>query len=163
MQAPFDNRPGVFLLQRLFKRAAYRPRTHGKLGGQPKGGLRAAAFSDNHMQAITASHLTDRDVAIGISHSGSSKDIVDALKIARLRGATAISITNKGKSPITKVSDITLFTASNETKYTILGLNSRISQLSIISSIYYYIVYHREGISSEAIEMTETALQNKKY
>ena len=115
------------------------------------------------MQAITASHLTDRDVAIGISHSGSSKDIVDALKIARLRGATAISITNKGKSPITKVSDITLFTASNETKYTILGLNSRISQLSIISSIYYYIVYHREGISSEAIKMTETALQNKKY
>lgn len=128
-----------------------------------RAGMRAAAFSDNHMQAITASHLTDRDVAIGISHSGSSKDIVDALKIARLRGATAISITNKGKSPITKVSDITLFTASNETKYTILGLNSRISQLSIISSIYYYIVYHREGISSEAIEMTETALQNKKY
>lgn len=128
-----------------------------------RAGLRAAAFSDNHMQAITASHLTDKDIAVGISHSGSSKDIVDALKIAKQRGALTICITNKGKSPITKAADITLFTASNETQYTILGLNSRISQLSIISSLYYYIVCHHKEISEEAIEMTETALQNKKY
>ncbi len=128
-----------------------------------RAGLRAAAFSDNHMQAITASHLTDKDIAIGISHSGSSKDIVDALKIAGQRGAHTICITNKGKSPITKVSDIALFTASNETQYTILGLNSRISQLLIISSLYHYIVCHRKEISEDAIEMTETALQNKKY
>lgn len=125
-------------------------------------GCRAAAFSDNHMQVISASHLTDRDVAVGISHSGSSKDIVDALKIARERGAKTISITNKGKSPIVKVSDIALFTVSNETQYSILGLNSRISQLAIISSIYYYIVNHKD-ISAEAVKMTEKALQNKKF
>lgn len=128
-----------------------------------RAGLRASSFTDNHMQAITASHLTGKDVAIGISHSGSSKDIVDALNIAKSHGAATIAITNKGKSPITKVSDITLFTASNETEYSILGLNSRISQLSIISTLYYYIVYHHNDISAEAIEMTETALLNKKY
>ena len=127
-----------------------------------RAGCRAAAFSDNHMQVISAAHLTDKDVAVGISHSGSSKDIVDALKTARERGAKTISITNKGRSPIVKVSDITLFTASNETQYSILGLNSRISQLAIISSIYYYIV-NRKDISAEAVEMTERALQNKKF
>ena len=127
-----------------------------------RAGLCAKSFSDNHMQAITASHLTKNDVAIGISHSGSSKDIVDALKIAKQRGALTIAITNKGKSPITKTSDITLFTSSNETQYTIFGLNSRISQLAIISSLYYYIAYHKD-ISTEAIDMTEISLQNKKY
>ena len=128
-----------------------------------RAGCRASAFSDNHMQVINASHLTERDVAIGISHSGSSKDIVEALKIAKSRGATTIAITNQGKSPILKHSDITLFTASNETKYSILGMNSRIAQLALISSIYYYIVYQQDEQAIEAIEMTERSLQNKKY
>lgn len=128
-----------------------------------RAGCNAAAFSDNHMQVISASHLTDNDVAIGISHSGSSKDIVEALKIAKSNGATTVAITNKGKSPIVKQSDIVLSTASNETKYSILGLNSRISQLAIISSIYYYIVYHQNAHAIEAIKMTESSLQNKKF
>lgn len=127
-----------------------------------RAGCRASSFSDNHMQSISASHLTERDVAVGISHSGSSKDIIDALSIARERGATTVAITNKGKSPIVKASDITLFTASNETKYSILGLNSRISQLAIINSIYYYIE-NRKDVSAEAVNLTERALQNKKY
>ena len=128
-----------------------------------RAGCNAAAFSDNHMQVISASHLTDNDVAIGISHSGSSKDIVEALKIAKSNGATTVAITNKGKSPIVKQSDIVLSTASNETKYSILGLNSRISQLAIVSSIYYYIVYHQNAHAIEAIKMTESSLQNKKF
>ena len=52
----------------------------------PIGNIDAVAYSDNHMQAISSSHLTPEDVAIGISHSGSSKDIVDALKIAKDNG-----------------------------------------------------------------------------
>ena len=40
------------------------------------------------------SHLTEEDVVIAISHSGSSKDIVDALKLAKETGATTITITN---------------------------------------------------------------------
>ena len=59
-----------------------------------RAGLNAVAYSDNHMQVIAASHLSPGDVAIGISHSGSSKDIVEAIKLAKEHGATTISITN---------------------------------------------------------------------
>ena len=65
-----------------------------------RAGLNANAYSDNHMQAIIASHLKPGDAAIGISHSGSSKDIIEALRIARENGAATISVTNIGKSPI---------------------------------------------------------------
>ena len=41
-------------------------------------GLDAQSCSDNHLQAIIASHLRRGSVAIGISHSGASKDPVDA-------------------------------------------------------------------------------------
>ncbi len=128
-----------------------------------RAGISASAFCDNHMQAISASHMTPKDVAVGISHSGSSKDIIDALKVARERGATTICFTNHGKSPILKHSDIVLFTASSETKHTILGLNSRIIQLAIVNSIYYYITSRSLDEVDTAIEMTEKALKNKKF
>ena len=112
---------------------------------------------------ITASHLTEEDVVISISHSGSSKDIVDALKIAKQSGATSISITNTGKSPIQKYSDILLYTSSEETKHNILALSSRIAQLSIINALYFYIVYHRSEKALDAIKETEQSLLSKKY
>ncbi|NMB96787.1 MAG: MurR/RpiR family transcriptional regulator [Clostridiaceae bacterium] len=128
-----------------------------------RAGLDTAAYCDNHMQAIAASHLTKDDVAIGISHSGSSIDVVEALRLSKEAGATTICITNFGKSPIVKQSDIVLFTASEETKYTIFGMNSRIAQLAIIDTIYTYIILNKSEEGLKAIRATERALQNKKY
>ncbi len=128
-----------------------------------RAGLNAYAYSDNHMQVIAASKLSENDVAIGISHSGSSKDIVDALRIAREHGATVISITNSGKSPILKQSDIVLYTSSDETQYNILGLNSRIAQLAIIDTLYFHTVYSLSANTLESIKETEHSLLSKKY
>ena len=120
------------------------------------------AYTDNHMQAIAASHLTSSDVAVGISHSGSSRDIVEALEIAKKNGAKTISITNRGKSPIIKQSDFVLSTASDETQYSILGLNSRIAQLAIVDALYSFVLCQNPGTHT-AIKSTEKALQTKKY
>ena len=128
-----------------------------------RAGLNAIAYTDNHMQVIAASHLQENDVAIGISHSGSSKDIVEALKVAKEHNATTIAITNSGKSPILKQSDIVLSTSSQETQYNILALNSRIAQLAIIDTLYFYIVYNRSNDALESIQATEHALLTKKY
>ncbi len=128
-----------------------------------RAGLPARAYNDNHMQAIVASHLKPGDVAIGISHSGSSTDIVYALKLARQQGATTICITNHGNSPITKQSDICLFTKAEETKRSILALSSRIAQLCIIDTLYSYVVVNKKDLSTEAIRETERALEEKKF
>jgi len=128
-----------------------------------RAGLNAAAYCDNHMQAIVASHLSKNDVVIGISHSGSSRDIVEAMKIAKEAGAATICITNFGKSPIIKQSDITLFTASEEIKYTIFGMYSRHAQLAIIDAIYIYVVLRKGEEGIKAVHNTERALQSKKY
>lgn len=126
-------------------------------------GLDAQSCTDNHMQAIIASHLDRQSVAIGISHSGSSKDIVDALRLSKIGGATTLCVTNFGSSPIVEASDIALFTKSEETKHSILGLSSRIAQLTIFDAIYTYIVIHSDKAAVQAIYNTEIALQNKKY
>ena len=128
-----------------------------------RAGLNAVAYTDNHMQVIAASHLTKSDLAIGVSHSGSSKDIVEALKIAKEHEASTIAITNKGKSPILKYTDIVLPTSSDETEYNILALNSRIAQLAIIDALYFYVVLSHSSKAIESIKETEHSLLSKKY
>ncbi len=125
-------------------------------------GLCAQACTDNHMQAIIASHLKRGNVAIGISHSGISRDVVDALKLSKASGATTICITNFGKPPIVETSDIALFTKAEETQHSILAMSSRIAQLAILDSIYTYIVLNSDAKASREIFNTEFALQSKK-
>lgn len=124
-------------------------------------GLNAIAYTDNHMQAIAAAHTNEKSVVIGISHSGHSRDIVQAMQTAKDRGATTISLTSEKKSPIVKASDIVLYTVSDETNYRILGLSSRIAQLAIIDTIYSYLVCQLDN-SEERIAKTESSLKPKK-
>jgi len=126
-------------------------------------GFNAQACCDNHMQAIIATHLDRKCVALGISHSGSSKDIVDALELSKIGGATTVCITNYGNSPIIKACDYSLFTRADETQHSILAMSSRIAQLTILDSIYTYIVMNSEKPVAQEIYKTELALQNKKF
>ncbi len=125
-------------------------------------GKDSTAYTDNHMQAIAATHTGKGSLVIGVSHSGKSKDIVDALKLSREKGATTVAITSLGNHPLKKVSDIVLNTVSEETNYRILGLSSRIAQLAIIDAIYSYLVCHLPG-AIDSINKTESALCSKKY
>ena len=125
-------------------------------------GLNAIAYTDNHMQAIAAAHTDSSCVVIGISHSGHSRDIVQAMQTSKERGAITVSLTSEKKSPIVKASDIVIYTVSDETNYRILGLSSRIAQLTIIDTIYSYLVCHIDK-SEELIARTESSLKPKKF
>lgn len=62
-------------------------------------GLSCQAHTDPYEQTIAASLLTGDDVAIGISHSGTSRITVDTMRLARKRGAFTVAITNHATSP----------------------------------------------------------------
>ena len=84
-------------------------------------------------------------------------------KTAKEAGALTICLTNFGNSPIQRYSDIVLNTRSDETKYSILAMSSRIAQLAIFDALYTYIVMNSNKAAVKAIKETETALQSKKY
>ena len=125
-------------------------------------GIDAVAFMDSHMQTIAASLLTPKDVVFAISHSGSSKDVVDNTKLAKRNGAITISMTSVGSSPLSKITDIQLYTASKETRYRIVALSSRIAQETIIDTIYTLIAI-RDRKYVDGFHKIEKAIQKKKY
>ncbi len=104
----------------------------------------AMAYTDSHLQKMAAMHLNPGDVVIGISRSGAAKEIIEAMQIAKERGAITVCITSQEKSPIVKCSDYVLCTSSSEPQYNKLALNSRIAQMSIIDALYCYLVYQKK-------------------
>lgn len=125
-------------------------------------GCDAAAYTDPHMAAIAAAFVSPGDVAIAISHSGSSKDTVENTRLAKDNGATVIALTNIGTTPLSKIADINLHTASKETRYRIVALSSRIAQIAIIDAIYTVIAVRRKN-AIVGFRNVEKALEKKKY
>jgi DNA-binding MurR/RpiR family transcriptional regulator len=109
-----------------------------------RAGYEAFSYADTHMQMIAVSHMREGDVLIGVSQSGASKDIVEAMKLAKSRGIPTICITGTDRSPIMKQSDIVLLTDTEETKHSSLALSSHLSRLVVIDSLCYYLVYRNE-------------------
>ena len=126
-------------------------------------GVPAIALSDSDMMAMSSALLGAGTVALGISHTGASRDVCEALENARGGGATTICITHRATSPITQVSDIKLFTAAKETAFRSDAMSSRIAQLSIIDAIYVGVALRDYDRSTKTIARTREATAKKRY
>jgi RpiR family carbohydrate utilization transcriptional regulator len=93
--------------------------------------LTAAAYSDPHMQAMSAVTLKPGDVAICISQSGRSKDLLTTAHLVRETGATLITLC-PGQTPLAELSDINLAIDVQEDTEIYTPLTSRIAHLVVI-------------------------------
>lgn len=115
-------------------------------------GIKAFSFIDSHYQLMSASQLTEGDVAVVISHSGTNKDTINILKTAKKNGAKTIGITGYPKSFIGQNVDVALFTSSEETDFRSEALSSRIGQLSIIDALYVNIMVLNKYNANKALD-----------
>ena len=127
-----------------------------------RAGIKTRAYSDSHLQIMSAVHLTKNDLVVLISHSGSSKDILEAAQVVKATGATTIGITNLAKSPLSRAVDIPLFTVSSETEYRSEALASRIAQLSIIDAIYVNVSMKRKEVVKDSLQRLRNAIVIKR-
>jgi len=70
-------------------------------------GVNTTAYSDGHMQVMSASVLKTGDCVVVVSNSGRTRDLMDACDIARKNGAITIVITASG-SPLASAGHIHL-------------------------------------------------------
>lgn len=115
-------------------------------------GIKAFSFVDSHFQLMSASQLSEGDVAVVISHSGTNKDTINILKTAKKNGAKTIGITGYPKSFIGQNVDVALFTSSEETDYRSEALSSRIGQLSIMDALYVNIMVLNKYNANTALD-----------
>lgn len=121
-------------------------------------GRTSFAWSDTHIMLTSAAVLTGDDVAVAISHTGATTDTVEALRVARVRGATTVSLTNYPTSPIAEVSDHVLTTAARETTFRSGATASRIAQLTVVDCLFIGIAQHHIDQSITALDATRDAV-----
>lgn len=72
-------------------------------------GLNVTSITDSHMMLINSSVASKKDLVIGISTSGNTEDVVNALQMSKQNHGTIVSITSFADSKIAKISDTSLF------------------------------------------------------
>ena len=95
-------------------------------------GKMTQVVTDSHFQAIRSCAAHANTVIIAISLTGSTKDIVDAVQMAKQNQAKVIAITNYVRSPLTKLADVILLTSGKENPLDGGSLVAKISQLYVI-------------------------------
>lgn len=93
--------------------------------------LTAAAYSDPHMQAMSAVTLKPTDVAICISQSGRSKDLLTTANLVRETGAILITLC-PSETPLAELATINLAIDVQEDTEIYTPLTSRIAHLVVI-------------------------------
>jgi DNA-binding MurR/RpiR family transcriptional regulator len=124
-------------------------------------GLTAYAWSDAHLAIPSAANLSPADVAIAISHSGTTTDTIDALAQAGRTGATTVAITNFARSPVVGVADIVLRTSASEVAFRSGAMASRIAELMLIDCLFVGVAQKRYPEILEALARTRSAVSSR--
>lgn len=91
---------------------------------------------DPHTQISSSVHITNEDVAIGISYSGETKEVNTPLKIAKENGAKTIAITRYNKNSLSKIADYSVYLPNDEKDLRVGAITSRIDALTIVDILY---------------------------
>jgi len=81
--------------------------------------------------------LRDKDVLLGISHSGETEDVILSVSIAKERGVFTVGITNFSPSPLADIAQVSLITSVPENRLGGYSCQARISQLAVLELILY--------------------------
>lgn len=120
------------------------------------------ADSDADVQIVNACNMKEGDVAIAISHSGRTKQVVEAMRIAKSRGAVTICITKAGKSELTKYSDIVLYNVTTDTTVDKEIIARRVAEQAMLDAVYMGVLQKMESNSLARLqEVSENLKVNK--
>ena len=91
---------------------------------------------DWHSQLLQARNATPEDVGIAFSYSGQTVEVIECMKALKGNGTPVIAVTRAAPSPVSKLADYCLHTATNEFTFRIGALSSRMAQLNVVDILY---------------------------
>jgi RpiR family carbohydrate utilization transcriptional regulator len=129
-------------------------------------GHTAIAVTDPFTQIFATVNTGPRDVVIGISHTGQTAMIIEAIQTARRRGARTVALTNYPRSPLALASEFRLLTAFHEHRINAAVSSSVTAQLCVLASLYFILGSwggrKAKRLANEAEQRAQTTLRNPK-
>lgn len=125
-------------------------------------GLMCRAGRDAHLAMMTAATANESVVQIIVSSSGSTIDAVKVAEVARASKCKVIGITNRSKSPLVGLCDITFVASWPETPLTGGAFPSKISQLLIVDALIAAIL-KADAKRRNVIDVTAESVSDRNY
>jgi DNA-binding MurR/RpiR family transcriptional regulator len=121
-------------------------------------GRGANTWSDVHNALTSAALLGVGDVAVGISHSGETIEVLEPLERAGRQGATTVAITNYPRSPLARTADIVLVTSARDVTFRTGGLSGRHAQMIVLDALYLGVAQRDYQLAEQAFDATSEAI-----
>ncbi|GHH61829.1 DNA-binding MurR/RpiR family transcriptional regulator [Streptomyces umbrinus] len=118
-------------------------------------GCSVRGWNEVHGAATSAALLTPADVAIGISHSGATRETIEPFELAKERGATTVALTSDPRSPLARTADIRLISATSETSFRTGSIGGRHSVLVLIDCLYVRVAQLSYQRASASLALTD--------
>jgi RpiR family carbohydrate utilization transcriptional regulator len=116
-------------------------------------GVLAEAPADVHVQHVTARLLSEEDVCVVVSHTGSTRETIVAAEAAREAGATTVAITSFAASPLTEVVDHSIVAGTRELALRLEAMASRLAHLALLDALLVAVAALDPDRSQAALEL----------
>lgn len=120
------------------------------------------SFSEAHVALMSASLLQEGDVFFGISRSGRTTEVCDALDVASAGGARTIVLTGFPQSPAAQQADIVLTTHVEAGQTSHGSLAARSAQLFVTDILYSVVAQKTIDQSGPALTRSAEALASRR-
>lgn len=125
-------------------------------------GIETVYSNDAHMINMLTINMQKEDMLIVFSHSGESREVLDAVTIAKERGVCTCAITSYEKSTLSRNCDLLVCSSSVETSLRSDAMVSRIIQMVIIDIIYVSIIVKKGDTVLSQIHNSRLAVAKNK-
>jgi RpiR family carbohydrate utilization transcriptional regulator len=123
--------------------------------------LATVAYSDSHVQLMAASLLGAKDMLVAISHSGRSRELLDAVKLARKNGCPILAIT-ASNTPLADLATVLLRADTQEDTEIYSPMISRLAHLALIDVLALGVALRRGKEVSRVLEKTKKSLADRR-
>ncbi|MCD0447376.1 MurR/RpiR family transcriptional regulator [Glycomyces sp. A-F 0318] len=121
-------------------------------------GVAAWVWTEVHDALASAALLSERDVAVAVSHSGTTAETIEMLSEAGSRGAFTVALTACPEATLAEVADVCLLSASRRTSHRADLLASRHSALLVADLVHIAVAQRRFPEALEALESRARAV-----
>ncbi|MEO1932938.1 MAG: SIS domain-containing protein [Pseudohongiella sp.] len=113
--------------------------------------LSTSAYTDPHIQHMSAISLGSEDVVVAISQSGQSRALLQSVRLAREAGATVIGLAPMN-TPLSQQCSIPIYVNMKEDHQAFAPVSSRIAHLVVIDVLATGVALHRKPLLKDHLK-----------
>ncbi|MEX0619616.1 MAG: SIS domain-containing protein [Pseudohongiellaceae bacterium] len=120
--------------------------------------LSTAAYTDPHIQHMSAISLGKKDVVVAISQSGQTRALLQSVNLAMEAGATVIGLAPQN-TPLSRQCSIPIYVNMEEDDRAFTPVSSRIAHLLVIDVLAMGVARHRKPLLKDHLKRLRKTLR----